>query len=154
MNTLKGNILDVREGIICHQVNCKGKMGAGLAKAIRNKFPNTYHDYMKAFQADRLKLGNIIISFPDQNLFPNLLVAHLCGQENYWPRDKVHTDYNALRTAISNVRIAREEYIGITNHYLDVYFPFKIGCGLAGGDWDIVSKIIEEELPKAIIVRL
>lgn len=24
-------------------------------------------------------------------------------------------------------------------------FPYKIGCGLAGGDWDVVSAIIERE---------
>ena len=26
-----------------------------------------------------------------------------------------------------------------------VGFPYKIGCGLGGGNWNIVSKIIEEE---------
>lgn len=24
-------------------------------------------------------------------------------------------------------------------------FPYKIGCGLAGGDWNIISQILEEE---------
>ena len=27
-----------------------------------------------------------------------------------------------------------------------VGFPYKIGCGLAGGDWDTIIRIIEEEL--------
>jgi len=34
---INGNILDAKETFICHQVNCQGVMGAGLAKAIRNK---------------------------------------------------------------------------------------------------------------------
>jgi len=27
-----------------------------------------------------------------------------------------------------------------------VRIPYKIGCGLGGGDWSIVSRIIQEEL--------
>ena len=31
MKIINGNILDITEGVIVHQVNCKGVMGAGLA---------------------------------------------------------------------------------------------------------------------------
>ena len=31
---------------LCHQVNCMGKMGSGIARTVREKFPNAYHDYM------------------------------------------------------------------------------------------------------------
>ena len=34
---IKGDILNVTEGIVVQQVNCKGVMGAGLAKQIRDK---------------------------------------------------------------------------------------------------------------------
>ncbi|WP_370956757.1 hypothetical protein AB3239_10910 [Bacillus subtilis] len=42
---VKGNILDASEDIIVQQVNCKGVMGAGLAKAILNKYPNVKKEY-------------------------------------------------------------------------------------------------------------
>lgn len=42
---IKGNILNVTEGIIVQQVNCMGVMGAGLAKQIKDKWPNIYNDY-------------------------------------------------------------------------------------------------------------
>jgi hypothetical protein len=32
-------------------------------------------------------------------------------------------------------------------------FQKKIGCGLAGGDWEVVFDMIEKELPQAIIIR-
>ena len=32
-----GDILHTEADVICHQVNCKGVMGAGLAKQIRKK---------------------------------------------------------------------------------------------------------------------
>lgn len=37
IKTIEGNILDAEEDIICHQVNCKGVMGAGLAKQSKSK---------------------------------------------------------------------------------------------------------------------
>ena len=34
--------------IICHQVNCQGVMGSGIAKQVREKYPNVYNSYKKA----------------------------------------------------------------------------------------------------------
>lgn len=33
------------------------------------------------------------------------------------------------------------------------YFPFKMGCGLGGGEWAIYSAIIEYYFPNAIICK-
>ena len=35
--------------ILCHQVNCQGVMGAGLAKQIRSKYPEVYEQYKEDF---------------------------------------------------------------------------------------------------------
>lgn len=45
IKSIKGNILNVTEGIIVQQVNCHGIMGAGLAKQIRDKWPSAYDSY-------------------------------------------------------------------------------------------------------------
>ena len=37
MRIVDGDILDIEKGIIVHQVNCQGVMGAGLAKQIKSK---------------------------------------------------------------------------------------------------------------------
>lgn len=34
---IKGDLLKAEETFIAHQVNCKGVMGAGVAKQIKNK---------------------------------------------------------------------------------------------------------------------
>lgn len=38
-------------------------------------------------------------------------------------------------------------------HNLPVYIPYKIGCGLAGGNWETVCQIIQKTVPDAIIVK-
>ena len=45
IKTVNGNILEATEDIICHQVNCQGVMGSGLAKQIRSKWPSVFADY-------------------------------------------------------------------------------------------------------------
>jgi O-acetyl-ADP-ribose deacetylase (regulator of RNase III) len=45
MKIINGDLLNVKEGIICHQVNTYGIMGAGLALSLKNKFPNVYKQY-------------------------------------------------------------------------------------------------------------
>lgn len=138
MRIVMGDILDVQPGIICHQVNCQGVMGSGLARQIREQWPQTYLDYRSAFEKGLLSLGSVITS----EVSPGLYVAHMCGQDRYG-RGKVYTDYPALVTCFGAVLASGKQ----------VYIPYGIGCGLAGGDWDIVSAAIDMYLPDAIIVR-
>ena len=41
---VKSNILDATEDIICHQTNCFGIMGSGLAKQIKEKY---FYNFME-----------------------------------------------------------------------------------------------------------
>ena len=74
------NLLEVKSGIICHQVNCIGAMGAGLALNIRNKWPivfNQYKEDCKCFMTHPDKmLGHVL----DVSAEPSLVVANCFGQ--------------------------------------------------------------------------
>jgi len=142
------NILKVKKGLICHQVNCKGIMGGGLALSIKKKWSHVYNLYMQSHKDGKLKLGFtqiISVNRNGVNVHDWLYVANMCGQ-NMYGRGYRYTDYDALRTCFKGV--ADLDYI------YPIYVPYKMGCGLAGGDWNIVKKIIEEEIPSAIICRL
>jgi len=142
MQIIKGDILKVKYGIVCHQVNCKGKMGAGIALAIRKKWPVVYKDYIENYRAGNLILGTVIIS----TIIPHeLLIANLCGQFNYG-RKGIYTNYNAVETCLKHVN-------EINTTGLPIYIPHKMGCALAGGNWNIVSDIIEKTIPTAIIIK-
>lgn len=133
------------ELIICHQVNCKGVMGAGLAKQIRTMFPFLYEQYKRtcnrATKSEDL-LGKALFS-PIQYNGNHWLIANLFAQDGFG-RDKCYTDYNALRKALSAVRGVATPLPART--LTTVRIPYKMGCGLAGGSWDIVLQIIQDEL--------
>lgn len=134
------DILTIDHGIVCHQVNCRGKMGAGIAKKIRHTWPLAYRKYMYAFNMGWLKLGYVqLVKITDE-----LYVGNLAGQYNYG-RDRQYTNYDAVRKCLRQVaRFSSEQK-------LPVYIPYKMGCSLAGGDWNEVFKIISEELPDSTI---
>lgn len=136
---ITGNILDVQEGIIVHQVNCRGVMNSGLAKQIRNKYPEVYVDYIHKYTQEGWLLGDVLLTC----LNNKLSIASCAGQDNYG-RSGVFTDYSALRICLNKLALFKQSKI---------YIPYQMGCEVGGGNWDKVRLIIEEFLPDAIIVK-
>jgi O-acetyl-ADP-ribose deacetylase (regulator of RNase III) len=146
MKIVKQNILSVKEGIIAHQVNCLGVMGAGLAKAIKNKWPEVFEKYSEFCKSSTSRFGEILII----EAKPRLFIANLFGQYDY---QKPHTytqntSYWALRNSLQKLQQFAK------NNKAQVYLPYKIGCGLGGGIWEIVYEMIEDEIPSAIICQI
>ena len=124
-----------RAVVVCHQVNCMGKMGAGLAKQVAATFPGVYSVYKEKCKAFGVKnLGDIQLCSCEVER--GYIIANVFGQENFG-REKQHTDYGALRMAF--FKLSRMENTTIR-------IPYMMGCGLGGGDWRIVLDIIAEEL--------
>jgi hypothetical protein len=136
------DILDVERGIIVHQCNAKGVMGAGLALAIKNKYPMAYKNYRWSYENGALTLGGV--QFVEVKA--GIVVCNLIGQNGYG-RVGMFTDYTAVRNGLELVKIYSDET------KLQVYIPYKMSCGLAGGDWNILLQIIDETIPAAIICR-
>ncbi len=135
--TVYGSILDATEDIICHQVNCRGVMGAGVAKVLCQRWPMIKHQYQwfcKTQFHDRPQdlLGKVQIV----DVAPDKQVANIFGQLDFGRNShKKYTDYTALTNAFHTIR---NTYAGKS-----LAFPYGFGCGLANGDWAVVSKMIE-----------
>ncbi|AMR46943.1 macro domain-containing protein [Bacillus mojavensis] len=140
---VKGNILDASEDIIVQQVNCKGVMGAGLAKAILSKYPNVKKEY-QSFRNFNLNKG-----LTDKDLLGLVnyvrvsdvkVIANVFGQVNIKKNrfDKtVYTKTEALTRGLKEVKELSKQL------NKSVAIPYGIGCGLAGGDWNIISELID-----------
>jgi O-acetyl-ADP-ribose deacetylase (regulator of RNase III) len=119
--------------VIAHQCNCQNNMGRGIAPLIKRAFPEAWEADKETIKGSKRKLGNLTVAKSGE-----VTVFNLYGQYRYGV-DKQHTDYDALR---SSLKLMATHLI---RPYDKVGLPL-IGCGLAGGDWEVVSKIIEEEL--------
>ena len=136
---LRGDITDIESGIIVHQVNLRGSMGAGIALAIANKYPTVKSRYLSWYK--QAKLGDVQFVEIDEKL----IICNLAGQLDYGP-NKVQTDYEAYEKAIPTIK----KYS--TERRLKVYIPYLIGAGLAAGDKIIIHKIIKKHKLNPIFV--
>ena len=76
------------------------------------------------------------MSLVKNNNNESLFIINAYSQYNYGT-DTVKIDYDALTLCLKKIN---HNFRGKT-----IGLPL-IGCGLAGGDWNIVKKIIEKEL--------
>lgn len=130
-----GNILDSGADIICHQVNCQGAMGAGLAKQIRHRWPMVYKHYKNFCDINNPydNLGNVqLVRVSDKQY-----IANIFGQLNYGRWNVRYTDYDALRKGFDYLAQLQNK------KKFRVAIPYGIGCGLAGGDWSVVRSDID-----------
>ncbi len=145
----EGDLLNLKEGIIIHQVNCCNAMGAGLALQLKKKYPRVakqYHricdEYARRYQITDKKpipqlLGKYQTVMPDRQKYPRLAIVNLFSQLSYGRQPgRVYTDVPSL---IRGIRTICNKYPKIP-----VYIPEKIGCGLAGADWKQVSRQLDD----------
>ena len=135
----KGDLLKAEEKVIAHQVNCFGSAG-GLAAHVFRKYPDAENDYHQIITRIQSAGGSrsALLGFtqvtgqqPDGHIIANLFGQFYPG-EDYRPDD--------LRDALDNLaEMART--MGWS-----VAIPWRISCGICGGDWNEVQKIIEETM--------
>ncbi len=134
LNYKKGNLLDFTEDAVGHGCNCMCVMGAGVAKAIKQRFPEMYEkDLQTRGIPEEKKLGTITYGrLPGNKWGFNLYTQLSYGRG-------LQLSYGALKTAIGETLYTLKEF-GLKNLALP-----RIGAGLAGGDWNKIAAILEEE---------
>lgn len=135
---IKGNLLDSKSQIIVHQTNTQCSMGAGVAKMIKEKWPLVYHQYALLCKAHSYAPESLLGNIQLLNINEGQKIVNLFAQNTLLP-NKCNTDYDAFKKGIHNLVCYCK-----SNNIESVAFPYKIGCGLGGGDWDKINTIIQE----------
>lgn len=130
----KGDLLNATETVIAHQVNCFGAAG-GLAAAVFNKWPYAENDYQQTIQRSKpwALLGMTFLTGQQKD---GHIIANVYGQ--YHPG----ADYRpeALERALEMLGdIARRTKWSVA-------LPWKLSCGICGGDWNEVLQIIDRTM--------
>lgn len=136
IQTKNTNILTTDADILVHQVNGLGVMGAGLAKQIAHKYPHVERAY-KRFVHEHGGTPETLLGQHQFVATDDFTVANVFGQARIG-RDRRQTNYNALEKGLERVAHTAR------SNELSVAIPYGIGCGLAGGEWQVVSSIIEK----------
>ena len=150
---VKGDLLKSDCQYICHQVNCQGRMGSGIAKQIRAKWPAVYDAYHAKFQEMEDEISEMCGGFEYQLDVSEVLLGHMqivpvndkqnvinmFAQQYYGYDGKRYTSYDAFWACLGGIRdsVPKGSKIG---------FPYKIGCGLGGASWPVIFQMIDEVL--------
>lgn len=132
-----GDLLKADERYIMQGCNAQGVMRSGVAKLLRDGDEGIFLDYRRVYemQGNRLSVGQVL-PYLSEKL--NKIILNAITQK-FYGRDPsvVYVSYEGMRTAMRNVN-------NVASSGAPVAMPL-IGAGLANGDWNIISGIIEDE---------
>ena len=121
--------------VIIHGCNCFCTMGAGIAKSIKSEFPEAYQADLETIKGNSGKLGTF--SYAKVIRDSHEITVINAYSQFHWKGFGNKVVYSAIRNVFKDIK---KNYSG-----KKIGYPL-IGCGLAGGDWDLIGKIIESEL--------
>lgn len=173
IKTIKGNLLDFPQydpdqpdhhiGItsIAHSCNTRMIMGGGIAKQIKNRYPQAYradvdyisneYDHNGQFKHPLGKFSKAEVSSKESKVYLpdgkgwiyNMYTQASIGDDSR----KVHYEkfWQALKRVerdLHTMNINKDQYDGSSPPVLGL--PYGISCGLAGGSWRIIEAMIED----------
>ena len=132
-----GDLLLSNADLICHQVNCQGVMGSGVAKQIKEKWPEVFREYRKlctSHSADKEALLGTVQMIKVEEA---TTVCNIFGQLDFGRDGSCYTHIDSLKIAFKTIanNLGSEKSVAM---------PHRIGCGLGGGDWGAVMNILAE----------
>lgn len=122
--------------IIAHIVNDAGGWGRGFVVPLGRKYPRAERDY-RYYSKARDLLGKNFYS----HVAEDILIVHMCAQHGYRSAtNPVPLQYDALESCL-------RELDGAAKNMKAVVCCPRFGCGLAGGTWSEVEKLIQKIMP-------
>ena len=135
-----GDILDAKEDIIAHQCNCTTTGSLGLATDIFKRWPsaNTYKTRKNPSQPGTVDAIQLSPDSTPPYYIVNMYAQFRPGKAVNEPRVKW------FGLCLDQLQEALDGGPGADTAPITVAVPFRIGCGLAGGDWDVYLGMLVE----------
>ena len=138
----KGDLLNLASAgeftIIMHGCNCHNTMGSGIARQVRERYPEAYAVDCMTTKGDQSKLGTITCVQVDNSVGGQLLIVNAYTQYNFNSGgilDDVF-EYEAFQRIL-------DAFAHDANPSMKIGLPY-IGMGLAGGDKVRIMGMIED----------
>ena len=123
--------------VVSQIVNDRAAMwGGGFALVVRKKWPQVQDSFRSWAESGRnLELGNVHVAFADNST----AVFNMVCQHGYGPSPKPRIRYAHLKSCLDQLAS-----FALQQH-ASVHLP-RIGCGQAGGSWEIVRELVDYTL--------
>lgn len=136
----KGDVFETEIKTILHGCNGQGVMGSGVARIVRERYPEAYNAYrddrMYSYNGE-IPLGVVITARSNGKLIVNAVTQQFYGSDG-----KRYVSYDAIAEVMQKLDVS---LAALWNVEPIIAMP-QIGAGLGGGDWNVIEAIIESEL--------
>ncbi|HBR9899869.1 macro domain-containing protein [Raoultella ornithinolytica] len=129
---VKGNFFDFDADIRVNTVNCVGVMGAGVALAFKNKYPEMFKEYVRQCKANEILPGKPSV-WKKEDMFSKGIEIINFPTKDHWRNP---SEYEYIESGL----IWLSEYLK-NKEGLTITLP-ALGCGHGGLDWEKVKKLI------------
>jgi len=123
-----------RDSVIVHGANTGGRMGAGFARELRERYPDNYRVYHLFCNSNKAVLGELFVHW-DKNPIINLFSQHI---------------YQIARLDKIEEGLQRTLALSIKFNFTELLSP-AIGCGIGGLDWKDVLFLYKNIFEKSHI---
>ena len=141
MKTIKGDLIKLAEegefDMIIHGANCFHCMGGGIAKQLADKYPQVEEADKCTVYGGAIKLGKWTEAIVEVN--DNVFTVVNAYTQYKWSSGSDVFEYEAFQQFL---KLFTESVLYCPSR-IKIGFP-QIGAGLAGGDWNRISKMIEK----------
>lgn len=130
LTEIKGDLFSTDVRVLAHGCNCKGLMGAGVAKEFHARFPKMFVDYQRLCRSGHFFLGECFL----YEAIDGKLIGNLATQDNPGP----HASFDGIAQSLQ--KLFKE---CLARGHTTIAMP-RIGCGIGGLNWTDVKGLIEK----------
>lgn len=129
---VKGDFFDFDADIRVNTVNCVGVMGAGVALAFKNKYPEMFKEYVRQCKEKEIAPGKPSV-WKQGDMFSKGIEIINFPTKNHWRNP---SEYEYVENGLIWLSKYLEDKQGLT-----ITLP-ALGCGHGGLDWRKVKRLI------------
>lgn len=172
---INGDLFSTDCEVIAHQVNCMGEMNSGVAKIVREKYPEVFDEYKLSVNNLNNKClgGCLLVKCRDGKHIANIFGQYLYNgceidkfsldayekpgyssstdsEDLFSTYTRRYTNYEAFYRGLIRLRMH------VSKHSLkSVAFPYNIGSDRGGASWNIIRRMIDDVFESTgIIVKI
>lgn len=133
---VRGDFFDFDADIRVNTVNCVGVMGAGVALAFKNKYPEMFKEYVRQCKENEIYPGRPCV-WKQEDMFSRGIEIINFPTKNHWKNPSKYEYVEDGLVWLSNYLKHKD---GLT-----ITLP-ALGCGHGGLDWERVKRLIIQYL--------
>lgn len=143
----KSRILSQNNGssvLIPHVCNNVNSFGAGFASAVANEFPIVKENFHMLGNKAKLGYVQYITVSKDKTYSHELIIANMIAQNGVVNKNNIRPlNYEYLMKCMIDVKNHISNFLSKNESSIEIHCP-KFGSGLAGGNWNFITNLIED----------